>query len=147
MLRWLWESLWPSTTCSISHILSHLRGHISSGPQPNYSTTRFNCHQTLHSGGAREPRRAGLLPWPLSLSRFPRMERDTESPLIGCWTILTNRDRSSAHNNHRHCCYAIEQLEYAHLRILAWSYLLNWKHVSKSGRRTFVVSLPHLHIR
>lgn len=43
MLWWVWETLWASTTCSISHILSHLRGHISSGPQPNYSTTHLTA--------------------------------------------------------------------------------------------------------
>lgn len=119
MLRRVRESLWASTTCSISHILSHLRGHISSGPQPNYSTTRLTAIKRCTAGvqGSRaEPR---LLPWPLSLSRFPRMEKDTERSVIGRRTILTNRDRSSTHNNHRHCCYATEQLEYAHLWILA----------------------------
>lgn len=33
------RSLWAPTTCSVSHILSHLRGHFSTDPQPNYSAT------------------------------------------------------------------------------------------------------------
>lgn len=119
VLRWVRESLWASTTCSISHILSHLRGHISSGPQPNYSTTRLTAIKRCTAGVQGSRTEPGLLPWPLSLSRFPRMGRDRESALIGSGTILTNRDRASTHNNHRHCCYAIEQLEYAHLWILA----------------------------
>lgn len=46
----VWESLWVSTTCSISHILSHLRGHLSSGPQPNYSTTRLTAIKRCTAG-------------------------------------------------------------------------------------------------
>lgn len=138
------------TTCSISHILSHLRGHISSDPQPNYSTDTFNCHQMLHSGGTRKPQRAGLLPWPLSLSRFPVMERDKKSFLIGCCTILDNRYKASTHSNHRHCCYATAQLEYAHLGILADPTCWIGKNVSLSAvaaGNACIHSFIHLHIR
>ena len=85
-----WESLWASTTCSISHILSHLRGTYLIRSSTQLLRNTFNSHQTWHSRGAREPRKARQLPWPLSLSRFPRMEEDMESYLIGCCTVLTN---------------------------------------------------------
>lgn len=49
-------SLWASTTCSISHILSHLRGHISSGPQPNYSTTHLSAVKRCTAGGRKGSR-------------------------------------------------------------------------------------------
>lgn len=110
-LAWMWQrvwgSLWAPTTCSVSHILSHLWGGtylVRSTTQLLYNT--FSRHQTLHSRGARELRRARLLPWPLSLSRFPRTEgKCSDQPSQNaCCTILTNRHRSCAQNNHRHCC-------------------------------------------
>lgn len=58
VFRRVWESLWAPTTCSISHILSHLRGHISSDPQPNYSTTRLTaikCCTAGVQGSRKEP--------------------------------------------------------------------------------------------
>lgn len=142
-----WESLWASTTCSLSHILSHLRGTdlIRSSTQLLHDT--FNCHQMLHSRGAREPRRARLLPWPLSFSRFPRMEKDTESFVIGCCGISTNRGAANNKNNHRYCCYVTEPLEYAHLWILAGPAGSVGTMSRKSVWRQIAASLYELHIR
>lgn len=108
MWQRVWGSLRAPTTCSVSHILSHLWGGgtylVQSTTQLLHNT--FSRHQTLHSRGARELRRARLLPWPLSLSRFPRTEgKCSDQPSQNaCCTILTNRHRSCAQNNHRHCC-------------------------------------------
>lgn len=44
--------------------------------------------------------------------------KDTESSAIGRHGISTSRDTTNNKNNHRHCCYVTEQLEYAHLWIL-----------------------------
>lgn len=146
-VQWVWESLWASTTCSISHILSHLRGHISSGPQPNYFTTRLTAIKRCTAGVQGSCTEPGCCHGHCHSADFQGWEEIRRALWLVCCTILTNRDRSSTHNNDRHCCYAIEQLEYAHLWILAGFLLLNWKHDSKSGRRKFVVSLPRLHIR
>lgn len=95
------------------HLLrfSHSVTPLGGGAYLVQSTTQllhntFSRHQTLHSRGARELRRARLLPWPLSLSRFPRTEgKCSDQPSQNaCCTILTNRHRSCAQNNHRHCC-------------------------------------------
>lgn len=67
--------------------------------------------------------------------------------MIGWGKISNNIATANTHNNHRHCCYVIEQLEYAHLWILAGATCSVGSVSAESGWRQIAASLYDLQIR
>lgn len=67
--------------------------------------------------------------------------------MIGWDRISNNIATANTHNNHRHCCYVIEQLEYAHLWILAAAACPVGSMSERRGWREIAACLYDLQIR
>lgn len=88
-LRRVWESLWAPTTCSVSHILSHLRGHFSTDPQPNYSATPLTAIKRRAAGVRGSRMEPGCCHGHCQSADFSRDgEGCEELSLIACCNIL-----------------------------------------------------------
>lgn len=91
----------PAPLLTFCHTLG---GRVSSRRQPNYSATHLTAIKRRTAGvrGSRAGER--LLPWPLSLSRFPEDRKESAESQRNCLLHCSDRRGrawSRAQNNHR----------------------------------------------
>lgn len=91
----------PAPLLTFCHTLG---GRVSSRPQPNYSATHLTAIKRRAAGVRGSRAGEWLLPWPLSLSRFPEDRKENAESQQNC--LLRRSDRrgrawSRAQNNHR----------------------------------------------
>lgn len=137
----LWESLWASTTCSISHILSHLRGTYLIRYTTQLLLDTFNCHQTLHSRGASEPAESRAVAMATVTQQISE-DGDGYGELFD-WSLYCFDQQ--IHSQHSQQSQTLLLYNWT-IRICTFvetglSYMFSWKHVGKSGWRQTVVVL------